>query len=110
VRADERYRTVRRAVELMRSREHIALSPVATALHVSERTLQRLFARYVGACPLWGLRRHRLPDAVPAPESGVGVERAGLPGSLGLADHAHLTRAFTQVVGVPPSHYRAGRR
>src|SRR5690625_3610851 len=66
VRADERYRTVRRAVELMRSREHIALGPVAAALHVSERTLQRLFARYVGASPLWVLRRHRLQDAVAA--------------------------------------------
>ena len=110
VRADERYRTVRRAVELMRSREHIALGPVAAALHVSERTLQRLFARYVGASPLWVLRRHRLQDAVAALDAGEGEDLSGLAASLGFADHAHLTRAFTQVVGVPPSHYRAGRR
>src|SRR5690606_29458199 len=49
VRADERYRTVRRAVELMRSREHIALGPVAAALPVTERTLQRPSARSGGA-------------------------------------------------------------
>lgn len=110
VRADEGYRTVRRAVELMRSREHITIGPVATALHVSERTLQRLFARYVGASPLWVLRRHRLQDAVAALDAGEGQDLSGLAASLGFADHAHLTRAFTQVIGVPPSRYRAGRR
>lgn len=108
VRADEGYRTVREAVALMRRREHVTLTPVAAQLHVSVRTLQRLFARYVGASPLWVLRRHRLQDAVAALDAGEGQDLAALAASLGFADHAHLTRAFTAVVGVPPSRYRSG--
>lgn len=107
--ADRGYRTVRRAVDLMRSREHLTLAPIAAHVHVSERTLQRLFARYVGVSPLWVLRRHRLQDAVAALDRGGGADIAALATSLGFADHAHFTRAFTEVIGVSPSAYRAGR-
>lgn len=106
VRADEGYRTVREAVALMRRRELVALGPVADHVHVSVRTLQRLFARYVGASPLWVLRRHRLQDAVAALDAGEGGDLSALAASLGFADHAHLTREFTATIGVPPSHYR----
>lgn len=110
VRADRAYRTVRRAVDLMRSREQVALAPIAEQVHVSVRTLQRLFARYVGVSPLWVLRRHRLQDAVAALDAGDGGDIAALAASLGFADHAHFTRAFTQLIGVTPSAYRAGVR
>ncbi|MEE6272667.1 helix-turn-helix domain-containing protein [Georgenia sp. MJ206] len=106
--ADDGYRTVREAIALMRSRKQVALAPVAERLHVSARTLQRLFARYVGASPLWILRRYRLQDAVAALDAGEGTDLAGLATALGFADHAHFTRAFTAVVGVPPSQYRRG--
>jgi len=110
VRQDPGYRTVREAVRLMRVREHVALGPVAERLHISGRTLQRLFTHYVGASPLWVLRRHRLQDAVAALDAGGGQDLSELAASLGFADHAHLTRAFTAVVGVPPSRYRTGER
>jgi len=110
VRADRGYAAVRAAVELMRSREYVTLAPIAEQVHVSERTLQRLFTRYVGASPLWVLRRHRLQDAVAALEAGEGEDLSALAATLGFADHAHLTRAFTQVIGVPPSQYRKGQR
>ncbi|HLS72177.1 MAG TPA: helix-turn-helix domain-containing protein [Actinomycetaceae bacterium] len=106
VRADASYWTVRRAVELMGSREHVTLGSVAGALHVSERTLQRLFSYYVGASPLWVLRRQRLQDVVAALDAGEGQDLAALAASLGFADHAHLTRVFTATIGVPPSEYR----
>ncbi len=109
VRADAGYATVREAVALMRSREATTLGPVADRVHVSPRTLQRLFARYVGASPLWVLRRYRLQDAATAIDAGEGQDLAALAADLGFADQAHLTRAFTAVVGVPPSAYRAGR-
>lgn len=108
VREDTAYRTVREAVELMRAREHVTLAPVADTLHVSGRTLQRMFARYVGISPLWVLRRYRLQDATAAIDAGQGQDLAALAASLGFADQAHFTRAFTQVVGVPPSRYRSG--
>lgn len=110
VMADAGYRTVRAASDLMRAREHTALEPVARSLGVSGRTLQRLFSRYVGASPLWVLRRYRLQDAAAAIDAGQGTDLASLAAELGFSDQAHLTRSFTQVIGVPPSVYRHGVR
>lgn len=106
VRADEGYRIVLAAVEAMRSREQVRLAGVAERSGTSPRTLQRLFARYVGASPSWVLRRYRLQDAAKAIDSGAGGDLAGLAADLGFADQAHFTRSFTEVIGVPPSVYR----
>lgn len=107
VREDTSYTTARAAVDLMRAREHTTIAPVADRLHVSPRTLQRIFARYLGVSPLWVLRRYRLQDAATAIDAGDGEDLAALAADLGFADQAHLTRAFTEVIGVPPSVYRA---
>lgn len=109
VREDGGYATVRTAVELMRQREQVSLAPVAEAVATSPRTLQRLFTRYVGVSPLSVLRRYRLQDAASAIDAGAGEDLAALAASLGFADQAHFTRAFTAMVGVPPSRYRAGQ-
>ncbi len=93
----------------MRVREHVTLAPVAERLHVSPRTLQRMFARYVGASPLWVLRRYRLQDAAAAIDVGEGDDLGALASDLGFADQGHFTRAFAEVIGVPPSTYRVGR-
>ncbi|UFU02874.1 helix-turn-helix domain-containing protein [Ruania suaedae] len=103
---DSGYRLTREAIALMRSRQQVTLAPVAEQLHVSGRTLQRLFSRYVGASPLWVLRRYRLQDAVAALDAGRAGSLAELAAALGFVDHGHFTRAFTAVVGVPPSQYR----
>jgi AraC-like DNA-binding protein len=55
------------------------------------------------------LRRYRLQDAAAAIDAGEGPDLAALAAELGFADQAHLTRSFTQVIGVPPSVYREGR-
>lgn len=110
VAGDSAYGMVREAEELMRGREQVLLGPIAERLSVSPRTLQRMFARYVGASPLWVLRRYRLQDAAAAIDAGEGTDLAGLAASLGFADQAHFTRGFTSVIGVPPSRYRAGER
>ncbi len=108
VTGDSGYRTVRQAVELMRSREQLRLAPVAEAVHVSPRTLQRLFSRYVGASPLWVLRRYRLRDAAAAIDAGLGQDLAALAASLGFSDQAHFSREFAAVIGATPSAYRRG--
>lgn len=108
VAGDSGYRTVREAVALMRSREQVRLTPVAEAVHVSPRTLQRLFSRYVGASPLWVLRRYRLQDAAAAIDAGQGEDLAELAASLGFSDQAHFGREFAAVIGTTPSAYRRG--
>jgi AraC-like DNA-binding protein len=47
-----------------------------------------------------------LVDAAAAAHSGVPVDWAGLAADLGFTDQAHLTRAFTSVVGTPPATYQ----
>lgn len=73
---------------------------------MSLRSLQRLFTDYVGTGPKWVISRFRILDAAAAAHSGEAVDWAALAAELGFADQAHLTRAFTAVVGTPPETYR----
>ena len=74
---------------------------------LTARSLQRLFADYVGVSPKWVMRRARLHEAAERADSGGPVDWALLASDLGYADQAHLTRDFTVTIGVPPSRYAA---
>jgi AraC-like DNA-binding protein len=80
---------------------------LAAASELSERSLQRLFADYVGVSPKWVMRRARLHEAAERADGGEVVDWAGLAADLGYADQAHLTRDFTATIGIPPTHYAA---
>jgi AraC-like DNA-binding protein len=73
---------------------------------MSLRSLQRVFTEYVGIGPKWVISRFRILDAAAAAHSGGKVDWAQLAVELGFADQAHLTRAFTAVVGTPPATYQ----
>jgi AraC-like DNA-binding protein len=94
VAAAETDRTITRAEEL------------AGRAGLSLRSLQRLFTEYVGFGPKWVIQRYRILDAAAAAHSGEPVDWAALATELGFSDQAHLTRAFTQVVGTPPATYQ----
>ena len=95
-------RSVRRVAEL------------AAAEGLSVRSLQRLFATYVGVGPKWVVLRYRIHEALErAEEAGGpadGLDWAALAGELGYSDQAHLVRDFTATVGVPPSAYTRAER
>jgi AraC-like DNA-binding protein len=80
---------------------------LAAASEMSVRSLQRLFADYVGVSPKWVMRRARLHEAAERADGGKVVDWAGLAADLGYADQAHLTHDFTATIGVPPTHYAA---
>lgn len=86
-------RTIRRAAEL------------ASAAGLSVRSLQRLFATYVGVGPKWVILRHRIHEALERAEADEELDWAGLAAELGYSDQAHLVRDFTATVGVPPTAY-----
>jgi len=71
----------------------------------SLRSLQRLFTEYVGVGPKWVIARSRILDAAAVAHGGGAVDWAALATELGFTDQAHLTRAFTSVVGTPPATY-----
>ncbi|WP_129668530.1 helix-turn-helix domain-containing protein [Phytoactinopolyspora endophytica] len=73
---------------------------------LSLRSLQRLFAEYVGIGPKWVIQRFRILEATAAAHAGEPTDWPALAERLGFSDQAHLTRAFTQVVGTPPATYQ----
>jgi AraC-like DNA-binding protein len=102
---------VQRAVQALVTDPQIRrVGDAAARLSVSERTLQRLFAEFLGLTPGWVLRRGRLHAAAerliqlaagePEPLADVAAE-------FGYADQAHLTKDFTKIIGLPPSSWLA---
>jgi AraC-like DNA-binding protein len=79
---------------------------LADRASTSLRSLQRLFTDYVGIGPKWVISRFRILDAAAAAHSGEPVDWSTLATDLGFTDQAHLTRAFTSVVGTPPATYQ----
>jgi AraC-like DNA-binding protein len=87
------------------NREVTRVSQVSGHAGMTVRTLQRGFAEYVGAGPKWVIQRCRLQDAAARAVAAEPVDWAMLAAELGFADQAHLTRAFTATIGVPPAVY-----
>jgi AraC-like DNA-binding protein len=107
---DDRYDEVLAAVRAIQSDPTLTTVALASRrFAVSERTLQRLFRRYVGVGPKWVLQRARLHDAVERIDSGRVTDLAGLAQELGWFDQAHFTRDFTAMVGQSPAAYAARR-
>lgn len=72
---------------------------------ISVRSLQRLFAEYIGVGPKWVLQRLRILQAAGAAHASRPADWSMLSIELGFSDQSHLTRAFTSVVGTPPRTY-----
>ena len=82
----------------------VRVDQVAERAATSVRSLQRLFAGYVGVSPKSVLARYRLQDAAAAIDEGAD-DLAGLAAELGWFDQAHFSRDFRAVVGTTPSAY-----
>ena len=67
------------------------------------RTLQRLFARYVGVSPKWVIQRYRLLEAAEHLATDKSISQAELALNLGYSDQAHFIRDFKTTVGVSPA-------
>jgi transcriptional regulator GlxA family with amidase domain len=92
---------------MIEDRSLVRVDQVAALGGLGVRSLQRLFAGYVGVSPKAVLARYRLQDAAAAIDAGEVDDLADLAASLGWFDQAHFSRDFRAVVGVPPSAYRA---
>lgn len=75
---------------------------------IGKRTLQRLFAKYVGVSPKWVIQRYRLHEAAEQLAAGGLVSQSALALNLGYSDQAHFVRDFKRVVGVSPASYAKG--
>ena len=91
--------------QMLEDRTLVRVEDVAARAAVSARSLQRLFATWVGASPKAVLAQLRLQDAAASIDAGTVDDLAGLAASLGWYDQAHFSRDFRAVVGVTPSAY-----
>jgi len=91
---------------MLADRSMVRVVQVEAASGLGTRSLQRLFARYVGVSPKWVLARYRMHDVVTDLDAGYGGSLADLAAKYGWFDQAHFTREFTDLVGVPPGAYQ----
>lgn len=78
---------------------------LADVVGTTPRTLQRLFARYVGVSPKWVLQRHRVHVAADLLAADPGQDLATLATAVGYYDQAHLGTDFARVTGTTPAAY-----
>jgi AraC-like DNA-binding protein len=89
---------LRHATRLLAADNRIA--DIGAELHLSERSLQRLFAEHVGYGPKTLQRVLRFQRAVAAVADGLGL--AGAAALAGYADQAHLSRDCRRLSGLTP--------
>lgn len=90
---------------MIEDRSLVRVDQVAALGGLSTRSVQRLFAGYVGVSPKKVLARYRLQDAAAAIDAGEVDDLAALAADLGWFDQAHFSRDFHAVVGTTPSAY-----
>jgi AraC-like DNA-binding protein len=113
--AAERSRTSQSTAALAALREVFAViadavpgttvAALSAGLGTTPRSLQRLFADWVGVSPKWVLQRHRVHLAAEMLGRDPGLDLAGLASAVGYYDQAHFTGDFVRAVGVPPGEY-----
>ncbi len=113
--AAERARTPRSTAALTALREAFAMiadavpgstvAALADRLGTTPRSLQRLFADWVGVSPKWVLQRHRVHLAAEMLGRDPALDLAGLAAAVGYYDQAHFTGDFVRAVGVAPGEY-----
>jgi AraC-like DNA-binding protein len=93
----------------LKARLPARVSDLVRASGRSERTLHRLFARYVGATPSWVIRRHRLRTATERLTASPPADVRAVAWEFGYADQAHFIRDFRATIGVTPGAYVQSR-
>ena len=106
---DPRRTLVSEILEAMRSAPSgTSVGDLAARFAVTPRTLQRMFARHVGASPKQVLQRMRRQRAVDQLSEGDAPGLARLAAELGYFDQAHLAQDFRTTLGRRPSALATG--
>jgi len=83
----------------------VSIDALTDEFSLSARSLQRLFNTYLGMTPKWVIERYRMLDAITSLNEGKHISLTELAHQLGYFDQAHFSKAFSALVGFPPSHY-----
>lgn len=91
---------------MLNDRTLLRVADVEQRVGVGQRSLQRLFAHYVGVSPKWVLSRYRMHDVITDLDDGYDGLLTDLAVNYGWYDQAHFIRDFTAHIGTTPSDYR----
>ena len=90
---------------VVEDRTIVKVDDLAARYRTTKRTLERLFAKYVGVSPKWVIQRYRLHEAAEQLASSGAVKQSDLALRLGYSDQAHFIKDFKAVVGTSPAAY-----
>ena len=90
--------------DIAADRTILQVSDLVRRFEINRRTLERLFARYVGASPKWVIGRYRLHEAAEQLANDKG-RLADLAAALGYADQSHFIHDFKVTLGRSPGAY-----
>jgi AraC-like DNA-binding protein len=91
--------------EIANDRSVMRVEHVTERFGLQERTLQRLFHRYVGASPRWVIKRYRVYDVLNQLSAGMPVAWAALAQDMGYFDQSHFNNDFKKLIGLSPRGY-----
>ncbi|MFH5831972.1 helix-turn-helix domain-containing protein [Halalkalibaculum sp. DA384] len=83
----------------------IRVGQLTEQFDIGERSLQRLFRKYVGVSPKWVIKRYRLHEVAGRLVENGEVDWSELALELGYYDQAHFIRDFKSIVGQTPTEY-----
>ncbi len=98
-RAKELYRTIETDVSVAR------VSDLVEQSRMSERTMQRLFDRYIGCSPKQVIRVVRFQEVLKLLRSGTAIDWAACAARLGYFDQAHFINDFKAITGTTPGDF-----
>ncbi|MFD6177665.1 helix-turn-helix domain-containing protein [Isoptericola sp. NPDC060282] len=81
------------------------VADLAVLAGTTPRSLQRLFAGWVGVSPKWVLQRHRVHLAADMVAVDPARPLAEVAAAVGYYDQAHLSTDFARALGMPPAAY-----
>jgi AraC-like DNA-binding protein len=93
-----------------RDRGILSVEDLVARHRMNKRTLQRLFAKYVGVSPKWVIQRYRLHEAAERLTADPSAAQSALAADLGYSDQAHFIRDFKSLVGTSPAAYARAAR
>ena len=81
------------------------VADLAALAGTTPRSLQRLFAAWVGVSPKWVLQRHRVHVAADLIAADPGFPLVDVAAAVGYYDQAHLSTDFARAIGTTPAAY-----
>ena len=86
-------------------RDVLRVEDLVERYEINLRSLQRMFAKYVGVNPKWVIQRYRLHEAAEQLATASVESYVDLALELGYSDQSHFLRDFKSIVGVSPAAY-----